>query len=93
MVYGESGRYPVSIAIKKKMIGYWGRLLTGKSTKLVKLLYNCVNREGSNIEFKWLANVNQLLDECGISEVWLNQNQIFNEDNTNAVKWIKYLVE
>ncbi len=41
MVYGESGRFPVAIAIKKKMIGYWGRLLTGKSTKLVKLIYNC----------------------------------------------------
>ncbi len=44
MVYGESGRFPVAIMIKM-MIGFWSRLLTGKSTKLVKLIYNCVNRQ------------------------------------------------
>ncbi len=55
MVYGESGRFPVAIMIKM-MIGYWGRLLTGKSTKLVKLIYNCVNRQDNSIQFKWLTN-------------------------------------
>ncbi len=72
------------------MIGYLGRLLTGKSSNLT---YNCVNRQGSSIQFKCLTKIEQILDECGLSEVWLNQRQIFNEGNNNAVKWIKYLVE
>ena len=33
MVYGELGRFPLYIDIKKKMIGYWANLLNGKDTK------------------------------------------------------------
>ncbi len=34
MVYGELGRFSLEIQIKKRMIGYWGRLIIGKESKL-----------------------------------------------------------
>ena len=42
MVYGESGRYPITIQIKKRMVGYWARLLVGKQSKLSKYMYDCL---------------------------------------------------
>ena len=30
MVYGELGRFPIEVAIKTRMIGYWGKIVTGK---------------------------------------------------------------
>ncbi len=38
MVYGELGRYSLEIQIKKRMIGYWERLIIGKKSKLCKSL-------------------------------------------------------
>jgi hypothetical protein len=34
MVYGELGRYPISVIIKVRMIRFWCRTLTGKECKL-----------------------------------------------------------
>lgn len=40
MVYGELGRFPISINIKCKIISYWLRLVQGKESKFVKCVYN-----------------------------------------------------
>ncbi len=38
MVYGKLGRFSLEIQIKKRMIGYWGRLIIGKESKLCKVI-------------------------------------------------------
>ncbi len=40
MVYGELGRFSLEIQIKKGMIGYWGRLIIGKESKLCKVIFD-----------------------------------------------------
>lgn len=40
MIYGELGQHPLEIQIKTRMISYWSRILTGKDTKMTKLIYN-----------------------------------------------------
>lgn len=48
MIYGELGRYPLEIQIKTRIISYWSRILTGKDTKIAKLIYDlgiCMNNE------------------------------------------------
>ena len=40
MVYGETGRYPLKIDIKVRMISYWAKLIPGKQSKLSNILYN-----------------------------------------------------
>ena len=45
MGYGERGRYPTSISIKKRMISFWFNLLTSCQSKIKKNLYvNLLNR-------------------------------------------------
>ena len=38
-VYGELGRYPLSIKIKQRMVRYWTRILKGGEYKLNKVMY------------------------------------------------------
>ena len=39
ILYGELGRYPISIAVKSRMIGFWQKLINGKSDKISYKLY------------------------------------------------------
>ena len=39
MVLGETGRYPLSILIKCRMISYWSKLLCQKESKLTNIMY------------------------------------------------------
>ena len=63
MVYGELGRFPIHIAIKIKMIGYWGRLLLGKQSKLSKIMYDCLLSLYMCGVYKspWLCNIKMYL--------------------------------
>ena len=38
-VYGELGRYPLSIKIKQRMVSYWTRILKSSEYKLNKVMY------------------------------------------------------
>ena len=40
MVYGELGRFPVEIYIKKRAIGFWARLVKNKESKISRLFYD-----------------------------------------------------
>ena len=39
-VYGELGRYPMSILIKKRMLNYWTKILKSNQCKLNKVMYD-----------------------------------------------------
>jgi len=53
MVYGELGRYPISIDIKVRMIKFWYKLIMGKQSKLshigYKLLYKKFLKDGFSL--------------------------------------------
>ena len=72
MVYGELGRFPLSIYVKFRIINYWVKLLTGKQEKIPAFctIFSLLNY-GTNI--LWLKSVISILDECGLSYVWNNQ--------------------
>jgi hypothetical protein len=88
MIYGELGRYSMEIQIKTRMIFYWSKLISGKETKIALLFYKLgytVNQElGGKIE--WIENIKNILNNCGISNVWVNQHI----DNK---KWLKARVK
>ena len=88
MVYGELGRYPLHIEIKKRMIGYWGCLLNGKETKLSKVMYNCLLNlsQSGTYTAPWIFSIRQTLDQCGLSYIWLDQR-------CENIKGLKALVE
>ena len=88
MVYGELGRYPISISVKKRLIGYWARLIESKESKLSKIMYNCLLNLFNTGVFvsPWVSQVKQILDDCGLSYIWLTQ-KFSNTD------WLKRTVE
>ena len=88
MVYGELGRYPLRIEVNKRVIGYWGSLLKGKETKFSRTMYDCLfNLSVAGVyTAPWISHVRQVLDECGLSYMWLEQS-------CENVNWTKAIVE
>ena len=41
-LYGDLGRYQISITIKSRMISFWNRLMTGKRERLSFNIYNYI---------------------------------------------------
>ena len=39
MVYGEFGRFPLSIQVKVRMVKLWAKILTGKNSKISFKMY------------------------------------------------------
>jgi hypothetical protein len=74
MIYGELGRYPLDIDITLRNILYWSKLITGKDIKLSIISYRLLHLlQNNNCQFAWLNYVESILNECGLSYVWLNQ--------------------
>ena len=72
IVYAELGRYPITVSVKLRMINFWSRLLNGKESKICAVLYKLVflyyNDYG--IDTKWIAYIKNILDNCGMSNIW-----------------------
>ena len=82
MVYGEFGRFPLEIMVKSRMIKYWCKLISGKSTKIsciiYKLLYYMYRTD--IYSSKWILKVKNIIQETGLNYIWLN-NDVENIDN------------
>ena len=87
MVHGELGVFPVDIAVKERMIGYWAKLVTGKETKLAVKMYSVMYRMHIEGEFSspWLLHIKTILENCGMANIW--QAQTFPN-----VVWLKKAV-
>ena len=81
MIYGELGRYPLKVKIKTRMVTFWHKLTANNkkiSTTMYKLLYN-FHCKGERIS-EWLLYVKKILDETGMSDVWMSQGQNITTD-------------
>ena len=87
MLYGELGRFPLSLIIKTKIMKFWSNLLLGKPSKLSYrlyfILYNDAN--ANTYEFPWTANVKFILNDLGMSYIGLSQNPQKSEWLANTV--------
>ena len=72
LVLGELGKHNITKSIEKRIIGFWIRLVHGKSSKfsfiifeILKMLYE------KNIYISpWIKNVKRNLDNLGLSYLW-----------------------
>ena len=78
MVYGEVGKLPLQVTVDKHMINYWIRLLNKDSTSYASIIYTITLKLFISGEYKtqWLSRVKCILDNCGLSYIWLNQKRI-----------------
>ena len=87
VVYGELGRYPLIITIKKRMISYWIRTLVGKETKLSHVMLQKLTmlQNSRSYSSKWTSCIKSILDTCGLSYIW-------NCETPVSVDWLKSAV-
>ena len=85
MLYGELGRFPISINIKSRMISFWNRLICSTNDKLSKQIYNFILNDTGH-EYKWLSYIATIFNNTGNGIIWLSQNQ-------NKVKNIHKIIE
>ena len=74
MVYGETGRSPLSIIIETRMVVFWHKTITGLNTKLsYRLLYLLNKLKEQNLNpTPWLGKIESILDSCNMRNIWLN---------------------
>lgn len=69
-VYVETGRFPLHVNWKMRIVKYWLKIVKSENCILEniykKLLFDCENGEKN-----WLYNVKMLLTQIGLAEVWL----------------------
>ena len=89
MVYGETGRTPLSVTVNSRMVCFWHKIsVNSNKNKLTsKLLYLIKHLYEQNLYFSpWLKKVENILNLCGMRNVWLNP-ELFNPN------WIKKAID
>ena len=81
MVYGESGRYPLSMIVKSRMIGFWADTVLNVN-KLSNRVYYLLRELHDNGTFlsPWLLVIKNTLFDAGLECVWDN-NRFSSKDS------------
>jgi hypothetical protein len=76
IVYGELGKRSLESVVSKRMISYWIKVTEGRSSKLSCIVYKLLRElyEANEYKSDWIVKVKSILDNCGLSNVWLNQD-------------------
>ena len=88
IVYGEIGSSKLENKIYGRMISFWIRLLEGKQSKLSALMYTLTRKMyDSNVyKSKWLSKIHDILQKCGMSNVWDQVSSLNGKWIENSVK-------
>ena len=74
MIYAETERHPMSIAVQKSVIKYWLKVIQCEKKRLIIIIY-CKMKETM---CSWVCHVKDILCKYGLAEVWENQ-EVDNE--------------
>ena len=85
MLYAEIGRHPIEITIKQRMVKFWTRLNTGKTSKLSYNIYVFMLKS-EQINSKWIHCIRSILNNSARYDAWLRQ---FTTVNLSLGKVIK----
>ena len=86
MVYFELGRYPLIYFRMYKIVKYWLKLLSTSNC----ILKNCYREQlynFCNIRSSWIYQLQQLLFNLGLNEIWYNQDNLIID--TNLLLFVK----
>lgn len=79
-LYGELGRVPFVVTRKIRMLNYWIKLLKLDETAIPKKIYLMLKNDADNNIYyngaNWASQVKSLLDELGLTYIWLQQNEM-----------------
>ena len=76
MVYGETGRTPLDVLIKTRMVCFWHRIITGVNTKLSYRLLYLLNKLNEQNQYEpkqysshWPKKVKEILESCNMISI------------------------
>ena len=84
MLYAELGRLPIEIIIKTRMIKYWNTILLSNDFKISHICYKFMLH--SEYQCKWITFIKNIFHETGMTDIWLNQNNIQNNQICKLIK-------
>ena len=94
MLYGDLGRFPLSICIKKGIIhvGFCYKLCHNHCT-LSLLLYKCIVNDITNNgkTYHWFENVRSVLYECNLGHVW--ESQHFSGSRSTLLSFVEHMLK
>ena len=79
MIFGEIGKFPVTVSVKSRMLSFWLKLVTAQNgNTLSALVYRFLLSMylSETYENKYLACIKTTLNEIGLSNMWLNQHNL-----------------
>ena len=88
MVYGETGKYPLDITIKSRLLMFWFNLAYTTTQKLSSLLYKFLLKlyEQNIYQNSYIKFVKTTLDQLGLTYIWTNQT---TQTITVSGDWLK----
>ena len=73
-IYGILGRVPMSTIRQIRIIKYWLRIVSGKKSQIINIVYNATLSRLNNVNVvNWASNVRDLLCTTGYGDIWVNQ--------------------
>ena len=79
-VYGELGRFPLSVICKERAVKFWVKLLKNKESLAFKVFKSEVDAIDSNSikhqvikKRHWATNMKNLMESLGFANAWTNQ--------------------
>ena len=79
-LYGELGRYPLSVIRKIRIFKYWIKILKKNDTSLTKQIYLMLKEDADrNCTYNgknWASQIKQILQEHGLGCIWQLQTEI-----------------
>jgi len=71
MLCGDLGRVPLSISIKKRVIGYW-YVIINCDNKLSLILYRLILQDNvhNGHSYEWLKFVKAIFNDSGLTYIW-----------------------
>ena len=84
---GELGSQRLQCIIKQRMVNFWTRLTTGKSSKISHILFQLVKIKHDEGSFNshWWASINKTINECGLGNLLNVPTDILNPNYTKAI--------
>ena len=79
MIYGETGKLPITLEINKRMISYWIKVSEDKESKFSNIVYRLMLKLHNPItgiyNFPWFNKIYEILESCNFSNLFRDQQQ------------------
>ena len=87
MVYGETGKSPLDIKVKTRMLNFWSKILSNPDKLSGKLYQLSLELHDTGVcSSGWITKIKSILDDTGYSFVWNSQSMLTKADIKLHVK-------